>query len=132
MADLQSFFQVAFPTATESWFVLLVAVRSSGNVTVDYPLLRQISSICNQLPTMSGEQFSEEFMRVRHALELMVLYNMIVAVCITSGARTAETMYLALAMDTYLYFQSIQALLSCPRAIAIYVAARESRAWCQL
>lgn len=31
---------------------------------MDYPLLRQISSICNQLPTMDGVQFSEEFMRV--------------------------------------------------------------------
>lgn len=66
MADLQRFLQVAGPTATESLFVFLVALRLSGNVTVDYPLLRQISSICNQLPTMNGEQFSEEFMRVRH------------------------------------------------------------------
>lgn len=39
--------------------------RPSGSVKVDYPLLRQISSICNQLPTMDGAQFSEEFMRVR-------------------------------------------------------------------
>lgn len=36
----------------------------SGKVAVDYPLLRQISSICNQLPTMDADQFSEEFMRV--------------------------------------------------------------------
>lgn len=39
-----------------------------GNVQVDYPLLRQISSICNQLPTMDGAHFSEEFMRVRGSL----------------------------------------------------------------
>ncbi|CAM9718679.1 unnamed protein product, partial [Hapterophycus canaliculatus] len=35
----------------------------NGKITIDHPLLRQISSICNQLPTMDGAQFSEEFMR---------------------------------------------------------------------
>lgn len=40
------------------------SMNLSGNISVDYPLLRQISSICNQLPTMDGAQFSEEFMRV--------------------------------------------------------------------
>ncbi|CAM9322385.1 unnamed protein product [Ascophyllum nodosum] len=41
----------------------LLQETKDGNIAVDYPLLRQISSICNQLPTMGGEQFSEEFMR---------------------------------------------------------------------
>ncbi|CAM9106514.1 unnamed protein product [Discosporangium mesarthrocarpum] len=35
----------------------------NGKIPPDYRLLRQLSSICNQLPTMDDDRFLEEFMR---------------------------------------------------------------------
>lgn len=43
---------------------LCFAFAVSGKVPKDHDLERQISSLCNRLPTISGQAFEEEFMTV--------------------------------------------------------------------